>query len=158
MAPDLYLTTSSHEETRKLGHQIGEMVQEGTVLALFGDLGSGKTTFVQGLARGLGIPGSTYVTSPTYTLINEYEGRCRLFHMDLYRINDPSELPDLGFDDIMNSRGVVAIEWSERLPEQALSGALSIHFDILTRESRSVSFFAYGLACKDLIKDIKNLA
>jgi len=157
MEPDFYLTTSSHEETRKLGRQIGEMVQEGTVLALFGDLGSGKTTFVQGLARGLGIPGSAYVTSPTYTLINEYEGRCRLFHMDLYRITDPSELLDLGFDDIMNGRGVVAIEWSERLPEEALSGALSIHFDILSQESRSLAFFAYGLGSKDLIKDIKNL-
>lgn len=156
MEPDFYLTTSSEEETRKLGQQIGKVIQEGTIIALFGDLGSGKTTFVQGLARGLGIPGSTYVTSPTYTLINEYEGRCRLFHIDLYRITDPSELADLGLDEIMNGRGVSAIEWSERLPEHTLSQALSIHFDILDQDSRSVSIFACGLACKDLIKGIKH--
>ncbi len=158
MAPDIFLTTSSPEDTRNLGQKIGKIVTDGTIIALFGDLGSGKTTFAQGLAKGLGVPDDTYVTSPSYALINEYEGRCHLFHMDLYRITTPSELEDLGFDDIISGRGVVAIEWSERLPENVLSNSLSIHFDILGRETRSVSIFAYGLECKLLIKDIKKSA
>ena len=110
------IITNSPEETQNLGIKIGKLVECGTVIALTGDLGSGKTAFVQGLARGLEISEDYYITSPTFTIINEYPGRCRLFHVDLYRVNDPEELENIGLRDIVNGIGVTAIEWADLLP------------------------------------------
>ena len=87
-------------------------LQSGAVLALHGELGSGKTCFVQGLARALGV--RQPVTSPTFTIVNEYSGRCRLVHMDLYRISDPQELLSIDFENYLDTEGIVVIEWAER--------------------------------------------
>jgi tRNA threonylcarbamoyladenosine biosynthesis protein TsaE len=95
--PAWEITTCSALETLALGRRVGALARPGLVLALYGDLGAGKTVFVQGLARGLGVPEKCPVTSPTFTLINEYPGRLRLFHIDLYRISDLVELDDIGF-------------------------------------------------------------
>ncbi len=150
---DIRITTLSPTETRKLGEQLGQYLEEGSVFALYGDLGSGKTAFVQGLAKGLGVPDDQYVTSPTFTLINEYQGRLRLFHIDLYRLNDFSEMEDLGFDEILKSDSVVAIEWSEKLPENFVSGYIKIKFDAIDDTSRKISIIPYGLDAKNLIKE-----
>ena len=89
-------TTHSAEETRAFGERLGRHITAGTTIALTGDLGSGKTVFVQGIARGLHVPAEYYITSPTFTLINEYPGRLRLHHIDLYRIEDPIEIEEIG--------------------------------------------------------------
>ena len=112
------LSSRSPEETLALGEQWGRMVQPGWVIGLSGDLGAGKTQFVKGLARGLG--STARVHSPTFALLNEYGGgRLRLFHLDLYRLNNPNEVMSAGLEDyLVNPDGVTVVEWIERwLPE-----------------------------------------
>jgi tRNA threonylcarbamoyladenosine biosynthesis protein TsaE len=108
-------TTQSEDETASAARELGAMLSAGDVVLLFGDLGAGKTAFVRGLAEGLGIGGDE-VSSPTFTLVQEYRrGRLRLIHVDLFRLNDPREIEDLGLDEIA-AGGVLAIEWAEKLP------------------------------------------
>jgi tRNA threonylcarbamoyladenosine biosynthesis protein TsaE len=104
--------TSSEEETSAAGERLGETLRGGDVVLLHGDLGAGKTAFVRGLARGLGADPSE-VSSPTFTLIQEYRGRVTLFHVDLYRLEE-REVDDLGLEELVLGDGVVAIEWAER--------------------------------------------
>ena len=104
--------TDSAEETEALGAWLGTELPAGTIIAFTGDLGAGKTAFTRGLARGLGI--TDRVTSPTYTIVNEYEGgRLPLFHFDLYRLSDGEELFDIGWEDYLTRNGICAVEWSE---------------------------------------------
>lgn len=108
---DFELATGGEEETRQLGERIGKILRKGDIVLLSGDLGSGKTCLTQGIARGLEC--STPVNSPSFVLMNEYDGRETLFHVDLYRIGDVEELDDLGLWDYAE-RGVLVIEWPER--------------------------------------------
>lgn len=106
--------TNSPDETELLGQKLGKAVQPGTVIAFQGDLGAGKTAFTRGLARGLGIRGP--VTSPTYTIVQEYlDGRLPLFHFDMYRLHSSEELFDIGWEDYLLRGGVCAVEWSENV-------------------------------------------
>ena len=148
------ITTRSVDETQKFGKIIGTVVTRGTVLALTGNLGSGKTAFVQGLARGLEVPDEYYITSPSYTLINEYPGRFTLFHVDLYRISDPMDLEDIGFYEILHNSGVVAIEWADRFENKPLSGSIDIHFEITGDNTRNIYITAYDLKNADMLKNI----
>lgn len=104
----------TEQETEKIGESLALRLQPGDVIAYLGDLGAGKTAFTRGLARGLGYSGR--VTSPTFTIVNEYEGTLPLFHFDMYRLSDEEELFDIGWEDYLNRGGVCAIEWSERIP------------------------------------------
>ncbi|MBN2223516.1 MAG: tRNA (adenosine(37)-N6)-threonylcarbamoyltransferase complex ATPase subunit type 1 TsaE [Deltaproteobacteria bacterium] len=124
------IVTRSPEQTFALGAVMGGAAVGGTVLCLFGDLGSGKTKLTQGLAAGLTVPKTYAVTSPTFTYVNEYPGRLALYHIDLYRISSPDELLDLGWEEYMWADGVVAVEWAERageyLPEKRIDIAITI--------------------------------
>jgi len=148
------LTTNSPEETRQLGEKIGRRIQAGTVIAFFGDLGSGKTIFIQGLARGLGVPDDYYVTSPSYTLINEYPARHKLFHVDLYRINHPIDFEEIGLYEIMHNSGVVAVEWADRLQKDLLGEHVSVKLETEDVESRNIYITAYGLGPTNLLKKL----
>ncbi len=109
--------------TLALGKKLGEIVKSGDVICLTGDLGAGKTHFTKGLAEGLKI--TDPITSPTFTILNEYEGRLKLFHFDVYRVNDPEEITLLGFDEYIFDHGVSVIEWANYiepiLPEEYLN-------------------------------------
>jgi tRNA threonylcarbamoyladenosine biosynthesis protein TsaE len=111
----MMLETSSEAETEAAGESLGRSLDAGSVVLLYGDLGAGKTAFVRGMARGVGaLPDE--VSSPTFTLVQEYAGTSlTLYHVDLYRL-DSAEVDDLGLDDLLDSRGIVAIEWAERWP------------------------------------------
>ena len=112
--------TNSPEQTEQLGQRLGAAVSAGSVVAFTGDLGAGKTAFTRGLAKGLGVPGQ--VTSPTFTIVNEYEGgRLPLFHFDMYRLSCSDELFDIGWEDYLARGGVCAVEWSE-IVDDALDG------------------------------------
>ena len=150
-------TTHSPEQTRTLGKKIGERIEPGTVLALFGDLGSGKTVLVQGLSRGFDVPEDYFITSPTYTLINEYPGRGPLFHVDLYRIERQGDVEDIGFLDILYGNGIVVVEWADRLPSDLLSAHLEMRLEILDDESRRISLTAYGQREENLLKRLKEI-
>ena len=108
--------TNSPEETEELGERLGRALSPGDVVAFTGDLGAGKTAFVRGLARGLGI--ADRVTSPTFTIVNEYDGgRLPLFHFDMYRLGSADELFEIGWEDYLGRGGVCAVEWSENVKE-----------------------------------------
>ena len=106
------IVSSSEADTVAAGERLGRRLPPGAVVLLFGDLGAGKTAFVRGLARGLGVSDDE-VTSPTFTLVQEYRGRTTLHHVDLYRL-EPAEVADLGLDELTSGDAVVAIEWAER--------------------------------------------
>lgn len=105
----------SPEDTEKLGELLGSVVKKGTVICLIGDLGTGKTEFTKGLAKGLEV--SDYVTSPTFIIINEYKGRLPLYHFDVYRINDIDEMFEIGYEEYVYGDGVSVIEWSDLIEE-----------------------------------------
>ena len=129
-------TTHSPEETEKIGEALGKVIQPGCVLAYRGDLGAGKTAFTRGLARGLGY--GDRVTSPTYTIVNEYlGGRLPLFHFDMYRLASSDDLWDIGWEDYLDRGGVCAVEWSENVPE-AMEGAVTVTIEKLGEETRRI--------------------
>ena len=148
----IQITTHSVTETQKLGHTLGSRLEPAFVIALNGELGSGKTAFVQGLAKGLDVSDKYYITSPTFTLINEYPGRHRLFHVDLYRIEYISELEDIGLDEVLHQDAVIAIEWADKLSGDTLSDHLSLQFKLTGEESRQIDIFAYGHQAGNLLK------
>ena len=130
-------TTNSPAETEALGAALGRVLAPGTVIAYRGDLGAGKTAFTRGLARGLGY--ADPVTSPTYTIVNEYlGGRLPLFHFDMYRLRSSDDLWDIGWEDYLDRGGVCAVEWSENV-EDALEDALTVTIEKLGEDSRRIT-------------------
>ena len=129
--------TNSPEETEALGAALGKLLVPGTVIAYQGDLGAGKTAFTRGLSRGLGC--RELVTSPTYTIVNEYlGGRLPLFHFDMYRLHSSDDLFDIGWDDYLDRGGVCAVEWSENVAD-AMEDAMVITIDKLGDSSRKIT-------------------
>ena len=129
--------TNAPEETEALGEKLAKLLRPGTVLAYLGDLGAGKTAFTRGLARGLGCRET--VTSPTYTIVNEYlGGRLPLFHFDMYRLTSSDDLWDIGWEDYLDRQGVCAVEWSENVPE-AMTGALTVRIEKLGDSVRRIT-------------------
>jgi tRNA threonylcarbamoyladenosine biosynthesis protein TsaE len=146
------IITTNEDQTRCLGWCIGKHIQTGIVIRLRGDLGAGKTCLVQGIARGLDVPEAYDITSPTYTLINDYPARLPFFHVDLYRINSTLDADGIGLWDLMTSETVVAVEWPDRLPDnewpaESLEITIGIHSD----NERNIEVFGYGLHVNDLI-------
>jgi tRNA threonylcarbamoyladenosine biosynthesis protein TsaE len=107
--------TKSGEETQSCGYKLGSLLKPGDVVVLEGGLGAGKTVFTGGIAKALGIKG--YITSPTFTIVNEYSGSLPLYHFDAYRIDDPDEMFEIGFEEYLEAGGVVVVEWAERIKE-----------------------------------------
>ena len=129
--------TNSPEETERVGEALGRIVRPGTVIAYRGDLGAGKTAFTRGLARGLGY--AEPVTSPTYTIVNEYlGGRLPLFHFDMYRLRSAEDLWDIGWEDYLDRGGVCCVEWSENVAE-ALENPLTISIEKLGDTTRRIT-------------------
>ena len=139
MAAALILTAATAAETQAIAERLGRLLAPGDVLALIGPLGAGKTTFVQGLARGLGVPPDRHVASPTFALVNEHPGRVPLVHADLYRIDDARELLELGLTDAVD-RAAVAIEWLDRFPDAAPAERLEITLAFADGDARTLTF------------------
>jgi len=149
------LLSRDPDQTRRLGATIGADLATPLIITLTGDLASGKTVFVQGLAAGLEVPREYYITSPSYTLINEYPGRLPLCHADLYRLADHSDITETGLEEILEQQCVVAIEWPERLDSQRFDSQLSIDIQIIAPQTRRLELNAYGLTAVNLLKGIK---
>jgi tRNA threonylcarbamoyladenosine biosynthesis protein TsaE len=111
----LEYVSKSVEDTMDLGKRLGNLLNAGDIICLKGDLGTGKTYFTKGIASGLKI--NTTITSPTFTIVNEYEGRLKLFHFDVYRVNDIDEISSIGFDEYIFSSAVSVIEWADYIKE-----------------------------------------
>lgn len=149
------VTTECAERTRALGRIVGEALQAGIRISLMGNLGSGKTVFVQGLAQGVGVPSEYYITSPTYTLVNEYSGRINFYHVDLYRLATAEEIENLGLGDILALNAVIAIEWGDRLDQQDLGEHLAVNIQITKQDQRKFTMTAYGRSHQILLKEIE---
>ena len=150
------ITTDSVESTKSLGEKLGSLINIKTIFALMGNLGSGKTSFVQGLAKGLDVPDNYYITSPSFTLINEYPGKHKLFHIDLYRIDGLNDFEDMELSEILEENGVIAIEWADKLSKEFLSEHVNIHFEICNENLRKICITSYGLEEINLLKKLKN--
>lgn len=150
------IISRSSTETIRIGEQLGGQLFPGTLIALSGDLGSGKTCLVHGIASGLDVPEGIYVTSPTYALVNEYHGRLILFHVDVYRLEGTSDLEDIGFDEMIAADGVTVIEWAEKVLHRLPKERLSILLSILDDHSRSLEITAYGKKYIDVISAISH--
>ena len=149
------IVTRSAEQTQRLGRQIGERLAGGEIIRLTGDLGSGKTCFVQGLAQGLGVPDDYDITSPTYAIVHEYPGRLALVHVDLYRLADETDAESIGLEDYFRSKTVVAVEWADRFAEVFWPPqSLMLDFQTLTDEARCIRLFGYGLQNINLINEV----
>lgn len=139
----MVVRTESAAATQALGHRLGELLRAGDVVALSGDLGAGKTVFTRGIAAGAGAWG--YVASPTFTLIREYEGQVPIYHVDLYRLDDASQLADLGLEEILDRAAIVVIEWAEHAAEMLPSKHLWIALRFVNGDDiREIAFTPRG--------------
>ncbi|HEY5285084.1 MAG TPA: tRNA (adenosine(37)-N6)-threonylcarbamoyltransferase complex ATPase subunit type 1 TsaE [Polyangia bacterium] len=136
---------------RRLANHVGRVLQIGDVVALTGPLGAGKTTFVQGLAEGVGVPAERHVASPTFALVNEHPGRIDFVHVDFYRIQSPAELPELGIEEAYD-RAATAIEWAERFPDWLPDDTLHLVLEVEDSESRVVRAQSSGPRSQALLR------
>jgi len=136
------IVTNNEDETIREGEKLGRKLKPGDIVALYGELGAGKTAFTRGLAAGLGI--STSVSSPTFTIVNEYPGDIPLFHFDMYRLESENELFDIGWDDYHDRGGVCAVEWSEKVPGAFTPDTIVVRFINLGGDSRRLEIEVEG--------------
>lgn len=130
------IVTRSEDETMKIGDIIGRKLKSGDVISLNGDLGAGKTYITKGIAKGLGV--EDYITSPTFIIVNEYEGRIPLYHFDVYRINDIDEMYEIGFDEYLYGNGVCIVEWGKIVEELLPGYAIKIDINKIDDNTREI--------------------
>ncbi len=138
------IISTSAEDTYQFGRTVGTLLRAGDLLAFTGDLGAGKTCCIQGLAEGLGVTDTRLVTSPTFTLIQEYQGRVPIYHFDVYRLTHEDELYDLGYEEYFYGEGVTVIEWADRITSFLPDEYLGIHLHIEADLTRCIQLHAHG--------------
>ena len=165
----LDIVSHSSEQTQRLGMQLGKLLRGGELLLLDGQLGMGKTTFTQGLALGMGITAT--ISSPTFTLLKEYPGRTvptaqdkgvtrekrgpALYHFDLYRLDDPEEIFELGFEDYFYAQGVCVVEWADKAEQVWPVERLRIQMKMLSETERGLLFLATGTRYNELLRQFQ---
>jgi len=143
-------------ETLELGKKLGQLLPQSTLVLLQGDLGAGKTVFARGVARGLGVDPEIPITSPTFTLMNHYSARHDLYHFDLYRLSDPDELIELGFDEYAFGSGVALVEWPEKLENNETLG-LWVNLRRIDDEKREIEFSLQGDVDAQLVTAVEKI-
>lgn len=141
-------------ETALFGRSLGALLEKSMVIALNGELGAGKTTLVKAIATGLGVLEED-VHSPSYTLVNEYEGRLPIYHFDLYRLTDSSELYDLGYDEYLEGKGISIVEWADAIADALPGEYLNIKIEIISDDEREFTITAAGERYKTLLAQLK---
>lgn len=145
------IITNSELETIELGNKIGKLLTDGDFICLDGDLGAGKTHFTKGLAQGMGIRED--ITSPTFTIVQEYDGELDLYHFDVYRLFDEEELYAIGFEDYLKRKGVIIVEWSEKVRGVLPKDRLEIRIEYLEDpDKRKLVFESFGKRAEELVK------
>lgn len=146
-------STASAEETRALGALLGSLLVPGVVVALYGDLGTGKTVFVQGVVRGLGFEG--YVSSPSFVIVNEYDARLPVFHIDLYRTEGPDPLAGVDYREFLWSDGVALVEWAERAGALLPEDRLDVTIRAEDRSTRELDVAATGETSAEVLRSLE---
>jgi tRNA threonylcarbamoyladenosine biosynthesis protein TsaE len=129
--------TRGQEETIELGIRLGKVLTKGTIIGFFGDLGSGKTTLIKGVAKGLGV--DELVKSPSFVVVTEYKGKLPVYHIDLYRIANSNELPEIGFEQYLYGEGISLVEWAERAGNLLPPDTVKIKFEIINHNQRKIT-------------------
>lgn len=132
------MITLKAEETVRLGCELAKKLQKGDVIALYGELGSGKTTFVKGIGVGLGVRDARHINSPTFVLIKEYNGRVPLYHMDMYRLDNLRDIEDIAIEEYIYGEGVTIIEWAEKMETVLPKKVISVKFTIKGENKREI--------------------
>ena len=153
-ANELEVTTGSRSETIELGKRLGSLLEADDVVALSGALGSGKTCLTKGIALGLGMTDSRAVRSPTFIIINEYDGRLRLYHVDAYRLQGPEEFESLGSNEFMFSGGVTVIDWAERVADALPAEYLQVVCTHAGESRRTYSMSARGARFERMVEEL----
>ena len=154
--PARSLETRAPEETLDLGRRIGRAARPGDVLALVGELGSGKTVLAKGIAEGLGAATAREVTSPTFVLCREYlDGRIPFYHFDAYRLRGAAEMEAIGSAEVFGGDGISVVEWADRAPQALPSDRLEVRLEVIGDEMRRLTFTARGPQAKRLLKGIR---
>ena len=151
------VTASSSRKTRSVGRMLGKLVRGGEIIGLAGELGAGKTTFARGFADGAGVGKECWVRSPTFTLINEYQGRLPVYHIDLYRIGEAEEIDGLNLREYLYSGGVSVIEWFEHLPVGEADEYLEVRLAHAGRTGRELTFSAKGERYEAILEKLRDL-
>ncbi len=149
------IISKSAGQTRTLGKRIGGVLKKGQVVALVGELGTGKTVIAQGIARGLGVSPRAYPRSPSFVLINEYQGRLPVYHFDLYRLNNLRELEDIGYREYFYGQGVTVIEWAEKIEEALPDHYLRVELLFKGKRDRLIKLIAFGHDYERITRKIK---
>ena len=149
----MVISSKSASETIRLGRRIGALLQPGDVVALAGELGAGKTHFIKGLAVGAGVGKPTYVSSPSFTLINEYHGKVPFYHIDLFRLESQREAEGLGLEDYLHGGGITAIEWADKIPSLLPGEMLLIDIVYSGKNTRSIEMIGKGKRYEELLKE-----
>lgn len=147
-------SSNSVDDTVSLGERVGSLALPGDFIALIGELGTGKTHFTQGFARGMGVDPDVCIASPSYTLMNEYHGTIPLYHFDLYRLAGDDDVRDLGFEEYFNGRGVCVVEWADRLCQELPDDYLKVDFARLNETTRTIEISPYGKRYEELVRQL----
>ena len=145
----------SAEHTRKWAIRLGKLLRGGEIIGLVGELGAGKTCFVRGLAEGLEVSRKTWIRSPTFTLVNEYQGRLPVYHIDLYRLESTTELEELNLREYLYSDGVSVIEWFEYFPADEVDDHLEIRLAYREGSKREMTFIPCGERYEELVQVLR---
>jgi len=138
----------------RLGRIGGELLRPGSVVALMGDLGTGKTVFAKGVAQGLGVADDQEITSPSFVLVNEYSGRFPVYHVDLYRLHHTREVEDLGWEELISSPGVTLIEWAEKVLPLLPPERMEVHFEWVNAWERNLTLVGRGEAARGWVRSL----
>ena len=151
---NLTIITKIPEETKNLGKEVGKLAKPGDLLAFYGELGAGKTCFIQGISQGLEV--KDYVTSPSFTIVNEYQGKIPIYHFDLFRLNT-EEILELGYEEYFYGEGLTVIEWAEKIEQLLPKEHLKIDIKFKDLYERTISFISQGDRFDKLLKELSRI-
>ena len=148
------ITSGSRNATIKTGVKIGKLLKKGSLVALSGEFGVGKTTLIKGIAKGLGVKRTEYVNSPSFVIVKEYTGRFPVYHLDIYRLSKASDLDTVGYEELFYGDGVVLIEWADKITELLPESYLDIRLSIEGEKTRLIELRGVGEEYKKVVKRI----
>ena len=152
---NLTVITKSPKETKDLGKEVSKLTKPGDLIAFYGELGAGKTCFIQGISRGLKV--KDYVTSPSFTIINEYRGKIPIYHFDLFRLDTPEDILELGYKEYFYGVGLTVIEWAEKIKQLLPKEHLRIEIKFKDRYQRIISFIPQGDRFNKFLKELNRI-
>ncbi len=152
---NLTIITKSPEETKNLGKEVSKLTKPGDLLAFYGELGAGKTCFIQGISQGLKV--KDYVTSPSFTIMNEYQGKIPIYHFDLFRLDNDEDILELGYEEYFYGEGLTVIEWAEKIEQLLPKEHLKVDIKFKDRYQRTISFISQGDRFNKFLEELNRI-